>query len=1697
MRHGHRLFEGPGARGGSRLELRPEHARFEIRPPDQRLDRTAPKALDLARREPFGAHDLLHQRGGEDIAPGIEGKELLALQHREPVVERGTGDPGERADELKIEGDVADAGRAQHGSRRRIELDQPRDDGAAHEIGHDDRKRALERGLRRRPLEGVLAQHRQVPEAPEHRDGEKRIASGLECEPAGQAAPLALRRAPRRHRRHQLAKVFPGERREPEHGSGDSAADLPLELDQLRGRPLARGGGEQKHDRRGPQLLQRSAERPERGAVTPIGLVQAERERRLVGDGAEQGGESAGHLAPVTRRLRLDSLRELRDQCRQHGERAGIRGRESGGSGQAATHEAAERAPRCILVAAEGSRSDGEGAVEREALQTLVEQSGLTRPRVTGDEERAGTMEQSLGDRPLDFGRGRRAADQRRLVARGRFLALLPAMSPDPLSQRLELPARPFADLLQPSRELVMALESRGRIPGQCGGADLEAHGWLRVRLERRRAPRRFPRGGEAARGQRTVTVGDEGGGADRPQACPFGVGPVLEPGCALDREPLEEVPPQHGNGLRRARRGQALESSHVHVQVRRTEGDGLALRLEPGGAQARAQAVERFVERVAGLRFVLLGPECAENLISRSGTGRGEGQIDQEREMLAPEHVGRGGAPPHARGSGAQADELEVGQLGRRAGILAGVGHGSRQFGWSLVVGAGGRAQASPPALALEIWHSGARPAMPGTRAPSPFPVPARIVVISGSPEPGPVTDLLDRLHSALAERYAVVRELGRGGTAIVFLARDLRAGRLAALKVLRPEVASAVGTERFLREIRVTSRLQHPHLLPLFDSGEADGCLYYSMPYVAGESLRARLWREGQLPIEEAVRIAGEVAEALAYAHSQGVVHRDIKPENILLETEPEARALVADFGIAHALTVAGGNELTATGVAIGTPAYMSPEQGSHGRIDPRSDVYALACVLYEMLAGSTPFTGPTAQSVLARHAVDPVPSLRTVRPTVSASLERAIVKGLAKVPADRYPDANEFKEALARVGALEQTETTPRSSPRGRRVVGSLVGGGAAIAVVAVVAWRLAHPGPGTLDSNRIMVYPLVVPADVQSLRTLGEDVATMIGSALDGAGPLRWVDGWPLLDASRRQDIRALPATVARSLAAAKRCAYYITGRVITRGDSAEVFLELYDVRGDSTRARGKATGRAGDAWRLGLQAVNGVLPSLIPGGTPDIAAEWKDRSPAAIASFLLGEASFRRVHLAEALAHYRDAVKADSLFGLAALRGAQAASWNHRSSEAASLIEVATRQPLPPRYAHFARGYQAWLEGRADSAGAEFRRALALDPEMSVAWMQLGEVYTHLLPERGNPDSLAEQAFEEAHRLDPQATNLLLHLIEIRLRKGEVDKAAPLVRQFLAAEPDSLLAAQVRTMDACVRRGPARVAWQAEARAHPLSILWAANALKGAGAQLPCARQAFAAVLASDTATDERGESRRWAALVGLHGILLAQGERAQAVVHIDSAIARAGVGSSLYLLDAPLVPELRDRAAAVAQQDRTRFGPDYLKCPFPVRLWELAVWEAHEGRANVAVGIARELDARAAKDGAPRDRLLARAVAGHAALASADTAQASNLFGGLMGAPVAVADLEWDEATPMGSERLQLAQLLLARGQYRQAIDIADVFDSAWPLTYILYLPGSLKVRADAAAALGDVDLASRYRARLAALGSRRAVVSR
>ncbi len=285
-----------------------------------------------------------------------------------------------------------------------------------------------------------------------------------------------------------------------------------------------------------------------------------------------------------------------------------------------------------------------------------------------------------------------------------------------------------------------------------------------------------------------------------------------------------------------------------------------------------------------------------------------------------------------------------------------------------------------------------------------------------------------LEDLQIALPDRYRVQREIGRGGMAVVYLAEDVPHGRDVAVKVLSPELTSSIDGERFRREIQIAARLSHPNILPAYDSGSANGLLYYVMPFIQGESLRGRLDRESQLPIEEAIAITCEVADALSYAHSQGVVHRDIKPENVLLQS---GHAVVADFGIARLVQDVGGEKLTQTGMSIGTATYMSPEQFTGEKVDGRSDVYALACVLYEMLVGQVPFTGPNAMAIMARVTMQAVPSIRLVRSSVPDDVEAVIFHALEKTPADRFATIDEFKDALLS-GNHGVTSTFAKSTP-----------------------------------------------------------------------------------------------------------------------------------------------------------------------------------------------------------------------------------------------------------------------------------------------------------------------------------------------------------------------------------------------------------------------------------------------------------------------------------------------------------------------------------------------------------------------------------------------------------------------------------------------------------------------------------------
>jgi len=613
---------------------------------------------------------------------------------------------------------------------------------------------------------------------------------------------------------------------------------------------------------------------------------------------------------------------------------------------------------------------------------------------------------------------------------------------------------------------------------------------------------------------------------------------------------------------------------------------------------------------------------------------------------------------------------------------------------------------------------------------------------------------DLTDRITDDLPDRYTVVREIGRGGSAVVYLAEDAQLGRRVAVKVLRPELSKSIWRDRFLREIRIEAQLQHPNILPIFDAGEVDDLLYYTMPYVEGESLGSRMRREGPLPIDEALSIAKEVAEALGEAHAYGIVHRDIKPGNLLVSG---GHAVVADFGIARAFNAAGVESLTKdsvtlgtpTGVAVGTPEYMSPEQvAGDSTIDGRSDQYSLACVLFEMLAGDPPFAGRSIQSVIRRQISEPAPSLLHRRSKAPPNVINAVDRALSKVPADRYPSMEVFARAL----------DVP-AAPRRRW---QLVAAAAAVAAAAVGTWQLGFR-QAQLDPNRVVVFPVRDAAAASG--GAGLAVATTLGWVLEGTDPLRWIPGRDFMSGPQMADPARFSVSDANAIARASGAAHFVDGDILREPDSLTVVLRLFRTGGEFPVKLSGASDVAGSsAAQLGARAMVDLVSEVVaPERTVDRAG-LSLRHPAAVAHFLLGEEEYRRSRFDAALSHYTDAVAADSQFSLAAIRGAQAASWLEQADVSEVLTDAALQHDslLPPRYSRFARGLADYFRGAADAAVSSLRAALADRPDWPEAWMALGEVHYHLLPDAAPLDSIAEHAFWAARALEPQFSAPLYH-----------------------------------------------------------------------------------------------------------------------------------------------------------------------------------------------------------------------------------------------------------------------------------------------------------------------------------------------
>ena len=447
-------------------------------------------------------------------------------------------------------------------------------------------------------------------------------------------------------------------------------------------------------------------------------------------------------------------------------------------------------------------------------------------------------------------------------------------------------------------------------------------------------------------------------------------------------------------------------------------------------------------------------------------------------------------------------------------------------------------------------------------------------------------------RVSSALKDRYRLERQVGAGGMAIVYLAEDLKHHRAVAVKVLRPELAAAVGPERFLREIQIVAGLRHPNILPLYDSGEAEGFVYYTMPYIAGESLRARLAREQQLPIEDALRIAREIADTLAYAHSRSIVHRDIKPENVLLDF---GHAVISDFGIAHAVSIAAGDRLTHTGVLVGTPAYMSPEQAAGERsLDGRTDVYSLGAVLYEMLAGEPPHSAPTVAAVLAKRMHEPLARVSTLRDTVTGDVERVVEKALARAPADRYGSAADFGRALA-AAVLGGGQPPARTALPVRRWL-AWVGGAALLALSAASYLVLAGRGSRGAEPIAVAVLPFRGLALPGALRFLGIGVPDAIITRLSGLGDVRVRPTSAIL---RYEDAAGSAVEAGRALAADYVVAgtlqqvgeqFRITTQLVRVSDGTSVWGQRYDVgRTDLLTLQDSVAGQVAAALGLRLSA----------------------------------------------------------------------------------------------------------------------------------------------------------------------------------------------------------------------------------------------------------------------------------------------------------------------------------------------------------------------------------------------------------------------------------------------------------------------------------------------------------------------------
>jgi TolB-like protein/tetratricopeptide (TPR) repeat protein/tRNA A-37 threonylcarbamoyl transferase component Bud32 len=637
-------------------------------------------------------------------------------------------------------------------------------------------------------------------------------------------------------------------------------------------------------------------------------------------------------------------------------------------------------------------------------------------------------------------------------------------------------------------------------------------------------------------------------------------------------------------------------------------------------------------------------------------------------------------------------------------------------------------------------------------------------------------VADLQAQLQSGLAGQYTLERELGRGGMATVFLAQDLKHKRPVALKVLHPELAHSLGPERFRREIEIAARLQHPHILTVHDSGETAGQLWFTMPFVEGESLRDRLRRQTQLPVEDAVEIAKEAAQALEYAHQHGVIHRDIKPENILLTTD--GSTLVADFGIARALGAAG-DGLTETGMSIGTPAYMSPEQASAERdLGATTDIYSLGCVLYEMLAGEPPFTGPTPQAILAKRLGGATPRVRLVRPAVQASVEQAVTRALAPVAADRFASAADFVRALAApaVSSASGTTVTARAAAlqpaRRVRALGVAAALGLIVAVGAGLLWQRNHRSgdPGAAGPQRVAVLPF---------ENLGKSEDEYFADGMSDAVRGKLISLRGLQVTARSSSIPykktgKTPQQIGQELGVQ----YLLAGTVRWErrsGGSSRVHVSPELIQVSTATAK----------WQ---QPFDAVLDNVFQVQT-DIAGRVAQALDLAIGA---GERTTLAERPTTNLAAYDAFLKGEEITGRLVWADPVPARQALRSYEQA----VALASTIALAWSRIARGHAAIYTAAPTAAGAEqaraaAERAVALAPNGPEGRLALGAYYGNVL--KDHPRALAQ--YELGLRSAPNSAELLTGMAVIEQRLGRWEASLEHLRQAATLDPRSARTAE--------------------------------------------------------------------------------------------------------------------------------------------------------------------------------------------------------------------------------------------------------------------------------------------------------------